>query len=165
MLTDGPFKKVFTKLLSPVFDITPASTVEGSMEMNLPILDEAAANDAAVCKSLLKQSTVLSYSSSSDPSMEAKAEKTHCERGEPVGNYTCVCKMNIAHFSMYAVGPFTTQESNNSNSGSSDGGLGAGAIVGIIFGVLAVIALILVGVVLMKKRQQASAPADPNVNL
>merc|ERR1712185_222037 len=103
MLTEGPFKSIFTKLLSPVYDITPSSTVEGSMEMNFPILDEAA-NDTQICKNLLKLTTVWSYSSGST-SDSAKPEDKPCDQGDPMVDFPCVCKMSINHFSYYSAGP------------------------------------------------------------
>lgn len=165
-LTNGPFKKIWKKLLSPVFDIRPDSPVDGSMEMNFPILDEAAEEDNETCTNLLKRSTVVSYSSNSTSNFATQEDKP-CEQGEIVGTFSCVCKMSISHFTMFAVGPFDASKATTDAPADApatpndDKGLDAGIIVGIVVGVLAVGAVLTVLLVVRRRQQSASAPRQP----
>merc|ERR1711966_236239 len=103
------------------------------MEMNFPILDEAANEDDETCTNLLKRSTVWSYSTGSTTGL-AKPEDTPCEKGKPVGNITCVCKKMVSHFTTFTVADAPAEDASPDRSplatapNESSGGLSTGAI-------------------------------------
>merc|ERR1711998_388767 len=148
-LTNGPRKNIYSQLLSPVFNIVPDSEVEGEMEMNFPILDEAASANADICTKLLKLTTVW-YSSEKTNNVATQEDKP-CDNGDTMGNFSCVCKMTVSHFTEFTTGPYTASQT----PAEEDKGLGAGAIAGIVVGVLVVVAL--VAAVLTTRRKSAAA--------
>merc|ERR1711871_670712 len=99
----------------------------------------------------------LSYNASDEVAKPANPG-AKCGEGDKIGNFTCVCKMTITHFTTFAVAE--TDESSGSTPSNSDKskGMGAGAVIGIIIGVIAVVAII---AVLLVKRAQKQGPQSP----
>jgi len=181
-ITDGPFKTFADKMLSPLISVQPDATVvfdeksEG-VTIEFPLLDKALQGadnvSMALCEKVLKASKVISFSDELAAANVAAAvpEPAACMKGDQVGEFTCVCKAKVKHFTTFGVAQTEDVSSNpaatpGATPTDASSGLGAGAIAGIIIGALVGIAVIVGVVVVMKGRKgTAGSQRKDNVDL
>jgi hypothetical protein len=175
-LTDGPFKDMLDSLLSPVVDIVPdtALNITDDIDLEFPILDDAAQENDTFCKELLKITTLVSYSQElKDAGIKAaRPEPKFCSAGEPVGDNACVCKIGVRHFTAFAVAVNEAASDNTPSdvpgnppgntppsppsTGSTSSGLSGGAIAAIVIGVLVLVGGVIGAVIVVKRRGSRS---------
>jgi len=102
LVQEGAFGEYFESgaLLSSLVKVDPgeAVEVEGMMELDIPILDDAT-SDPDICQKVLDQSVMLSISDITNVSDTVDPAVT-CVKGA-IGN--CSCAINVTHFSTYGV--------------------------------------------------------------
>jgi hypothetical protein len=186
-LTDGPFSAILDSLLSPVVSVVPdtAVNITEDIDLEFPVLDDLAQENATFCDALLKVTTLVSYSQElADGGVyEATKEPSFCKAGDKIGKFSCVCKIGVRHFTTFAIqqsgdvgstsGSGSTPAPDGSTpapDGSSPGsnpataaptakssGLGGGAIAGIIIGSILGVALIGGAIMALGSRNRAAA--------
>jgi len=176
-ITDGPFKAFADKMLSPLINVQPDATVvfdatsEG-VTIEFPLLDAALQGadnvSKALCLKVLKASRVISFSDELAAANVAAAvpEPTACLPGDQVGEFTCVCKAKVKHFTTFGVAQTEALSATPAATPPTEApsGLGAGAIAGIVIGALVGIALI-VGVVVVLKGRKSTAGSHRKDNV
>jgi len=175
-ITDGPFKAFADKMLSPLINVQPDATVvfdatsEG-VTIEFPLLDTALQGadnvSMALCEKVLKASKVISFSDELAAANVAAAvpEPTACLPGDQVGEFTCVCKAKVKHFTTFGVAQTEALSATPAATPTEASScLGAGAIAGIIIGALVGIALI-VGVVVVLKGRKSTAGSHRKDNV
>ena len=99
-------KKFGERVKAPMITIEPSEEVDfsqpGGIELEFPVLDEAAQESSVVCNALLLKLRAYKIDNILNAT-EDWAEMGRCKPARWSGGAECICKVNVTHFSTFAV--------------------------------------------------------------
>ena len=99
-------KKFGERVKAPMITIEPSEEVDfsqpGGIELEFPVLDEAAQESSVVCNALLLKLRAYKIDNILNAT-EDWAEMGRCKPARWSGEAECICKVNVTHFSTFAV--------------------------------------------------------------